>query len=175
MATPPTFSVGAVLTAAQMNTIGWHLIKTQTIGTAVSSVSVTGVFSADYDNYRITLSGGAGSTSQSISLKLGASATGYYQSLSYITYATGAQTNTGVNNGASFTYIGESSANMQTINVDLFNPYDAAYTRMMGWYAGTVAGTIVGYHGVATSYTDFTIAVAGTMTGGTIRVYGYRD
>jgi hypothetical protein len=43
MATPPDFSSGAVLTAAQMNSVGLWLVKTQTVGTAVSSVAVTGV------------------------------------------------------------------------------------------------------------------------------------
>ena len=50
MATPPTFSSGSVLTAAQMNAVGLWLVKTQTVGTAVSSVSVTDVFSSNYDN-----------------------------------------------------------------------------------------------------------------------------
>ena len=68
MATPPTFSSGAVLTAAQMNSVGMWLVKTQTVGTAVSSVTVTGAFSADYDNYLILMSGGTGSDSASISI-----------------------------------------------------------------------------------------------------------
>jgi hypothetical protein len=42
MATPPDFSSGAVLTAAQMNSVGLWLVKTQTVGTTVSSVAVTG-------------------------------------------------------------------------------------------------------------------------------------
>jgi hypothetical protein len=37
------------------------LIKTQTIGTAVSSVTVTGAFSTTYDNYKIIVSGGVAS------------------------------------------------------------------------------------------------------------------
>jgi hypothetical protein len=43
-----------------------------------------------------------------------------------------------------------------------------------GNYIGSVAGTIAGYHAQTTAYTGFTIATAGTMTGGTITVYGYR-
>jgi hypothetical protein len=40
----------------------------------------------------------------------------------------------------------------------------------------TFATPSVGYHGVATSYTGFTIAVlSGTITGGTIKIYGYRN
>jgi len=40
---------------------GLTFIKSQTIGSAVSSVTVTGAFSATYDNYLITINGGAGS------------------------------------------------------------------------------------------------------------------
>ena len=55
MATPPVFSAGAVLTAAQMNAVGLWEIKTQTIGTGVASFEVTGAFSSDYDNYKIVI------------------------------------------------------------------------------------------------------------------------
>jgi hypothetical protein len=87
MATPPTFSSGTVLTAAQMNAVGLWLVKTQTIGNAVSSVAVTNAFSTDYDNYKIIISGGASSAQAFLTLQLGASATGYYYANSGVTYA----------------------------------------------------------------------------------------
>jgi hypothetical protein len=41
--------------------------------------------------------------------------------------------------------------------------------------AATVAGSSIGLHQVATSYSAFTITpTSGTLTGGTITVYGYR-
>jgi hypothetical protein len=44
---------GEVLTAADLNAYaGLILVKTQTIGTAVSSVTVTGAFSSTFQNYR---------------------------------------------------------------------------------------------------------------------------
>jgi hypothetical protein len=64
---------------------------------------------------------------------------------------------------------------MCNIDIDLFSPFLAKFTTVFGSYAGTVAGSLSGYHGVATSYTAFTLSTAGnTMTGGTITVYGYR-
>ena len=39
---------------------GLVLIKTETIGTTVSSVTVTSAFSATYDNYKIIVAGGSG-------------------------------------------------------------------------------------------------------------------
>jgi hypothetical protein len=166
------------LSASDTNTYlansGLVYVKEQVIGSAVASVTVTNAFSSIFDNYKIIVSGGAGSTPQAIALKLGASTTGYYQSFQYVTYSSGAGTNTSVNNGASWTYAGESSANMQTLDMDILSPFNANYTRIGGFYIGTVAGTVAGYHGVATSYTDFTLTVSGTMTGGTITVFGYR-
>jgi hypothetical protein len=57
---------------------GMTLISTTTIGTTVSSVNVTSAFSATYDNYKIMISDGVASTTVVLSIKLGATATGYY-------------------------------------------------------------------------------------------------
>ena len=51
--TYPVFATGDVLNASDMNAVGLWLVKTQTIGSGVGSVAVTGAFSADYDNYKI--------------------------------------------------------------------------------------------------------------------------
>jgi len=53
----PSFASGEVLTAADMNAVGLWLVKTQTVGTGVPSVVVTDAFSANYDNYLVTISG----------------------------------------------------------------------------------------------------------------------
>jgi hypothetical protein len=57
---------------------GLVLISTTTIGTTVASVTVSGAFSATYDNYKIIVSGGVGSTNITLRLKLGSTTTGYY-------------------------------------------------------------------------------------------------
>jgi hypothetical protein len=57
---------------------GLTLIKTQTIGSAVPSVVVSDAFSDDYENYKITITGGVGSTDSTFSLALGSQTTGYY-------------------------------------------------------------------------------------------------
>ena len=69
--TYPSFTSGEVLTAADMNAVGLWLVKTQTVGTAVASVTVTDAFSSTYDNYRIIYTGGAASTSCVLSLQFG--------------------------------------------------------------------------------------------------------
>jgi hypothetical protein len=177
MPTPPTFVTGAVLTAAQMNTIGMFLVKTQTIGTGVSSVTVTGAFSADYDNYKIVYTGGSGSAVNNLQLLLGSTTTGYY---GFGTYgATTATTVLGINdnNAARFGYIGGGGSYGEVAHIDVYNPFATAQTQVsavitvatnFGFYAGRLDNT--------TSYTAFTLRPdTGTLTGGTIRVYGYRN
>jgi hypothetical protein len=180
MATPPDFVSGQILTAAQMSSVGLWLVKSQTIGSAVSSVNVTGAFSADYDVYLITVSGGVASTDNAMNLTLGATATGYYSSgfNQSLTASTIAATNT--NNGTSWTSVSYGSTNALSGQVYLDNPFAAKRTMVSYQARGTSTTYFVNQqHGMlnnATSYTDFTLTVsAGTVTGGTVRVYGYRN
>jgi hypothetical protein len=181
MATPPTFSSGAVLTAAQMNSVGLWLVKTQTVGTAVSSVTVTDAFSTDYDNYKITYSGGVGSTFQDITMVLGSTTANYYWVDVSSSFATGALTTTS-SNVVSNAYwrVGKLGTDGAVINMDLINPFLAKRTfyNSSGSFSSS-AGNFVyngGYLNNATSYTAFTLnPIASTLTGGTIRVYGYRN
>jgi hypothetical protein len=178
MATPPTFSSGAVLTAAQMNKVGLWLVKTQTIGSAVSSVTVSDAFSADYDNYKIIVSGGVGSTaSTSVRLTLGASATAYYGNLSYYQYAVAATNYAQDNNNTRFSFVANAGSSQFATSFDLLNPFLAKWTVIKDatWVANNAAGHYAGVHQVATSYSAFTFTPeAGTFTGGTIYVYGYK-
>lgn len=174
-----TFSDGVALPASDINTYltnsGLVFIKQQTVGTGVSSVAVTSAFSTDYDNYKIIYSGGVGSNAVAIQMVLGASVTGYYIGLQYVTYATGLVSGTSGNNAATWSFVGEASPGKTSINIDLLSPYLAQNTVISGSYAGSVGGSISGFHNVATSYTGFTLSVAGnTMTGGNITVFGYR-
>jgi hypothetical protein len=155
---------------------GLVLIKTQTIGTAVASVQVTDAFSATYDHYKIVLAGGAGSASTSNLLKIGNAATGYYASFNGRTYANVAITG-GVANGTQF-YFGEGATAGLFGIADICNPFKNLVTTMTG-NANLI--TTTGYSYVTggflnntNSYTDFTITPnTGTLTGGTIYVYGY--
>ncbi len=176
MATPPDFTAGAVLTAAQMNAVGLWRVKTQTIGTAVSTVVVSDAFSADYENYIITVSGGIHSTGAgSLTMKLGASATNYYYGATIVTYSTGAVTGTGGNNTSEWV-VGMGNASALNAHVTIMGPQLAKRTTFHSFDSNgtSQARNWVGYHNVSTAYTEFTLGVsAGTMTGGTITVYGY--
>ena len=157
------------------------LIKTQTIGTTVSSVTVSDVFSSTYDNYKIMMTGGVASTNGAARLSLGATTTGYYGF--YVVGAYTATTVTGENNNnttAGFEDCAFGSTNSLLMNLDLFAPNLAKRTSAT-WSnsnSGTTSSWLVGggFLDDATQYTAFTITPSsGTYTGGTIRVYGYTN
>jgi hypothetical protein len=177
--TYPTFTSGDVLLASDMNAVGLWLVKTQVIGSAVSSVAVTSCFSSTYDNYLVTLEGGTCSADCAVGLQLGSSTTGYYGFLVYGAPSSATVQGATVNNGASFQFVGGGSSGQNVhVVVDLFGPNKAAYTKCYraGYQNGGNYGHFAGQHQVATAYTGFTlIPSAGTLTGGTIRVYGYRN
>ena len=159
---------------------GLTLITAQTIGSAVSSVTVSSVFSATYDNYKIILSGGAASDTSPILLQLGATTSDYYQGIARSNYSNGAYDGLNVNNGANW-YAGEFTSTGSNINVDLRQPFGSTRTTISALYGSVrtsgfgAAGN--GFLNNATSYTAFTLSVNSpeTMTGGVIRVYGYQN
>jgi hypothetical protein len=180
-----TFTTGEVLTAADTNTYlansGLVYVKSQTVGSGVTSVTVSSAFSAEYDTYKIIYSNGLGSAaSTQIGCKLGATATGYKTNLIYQVW--NASTVLGANGGTSyFQFIGgmkEGGANTSMYcNFELTNPFLTKYTFMTSqmYGADTTSGTSTGVLTDATSYTAFTLTPdSGTLTGGTVIVYGYR-
>lgn len=182
-----TFSVGEVLTASDTNTYlnngGLVYITSQTIGTAVSSVTVTNCFSSTYDNYRVVISGGVGSTSTDLRAQLGPSSvanynTSYYGALFYI----GAITDTTVsvaamNNTGQWQWLAFVTTASVASSFDLLSPNQARPTFIVGGQYTQTAGTgfMNAMHNVSSAFTDLKIYPnSGTLTGGTITVYGYR-
>jgi hypothetical protein len=155
---------------------GLTLVKSQTIGSAVATVTVSNAFSSDYDNYKIIVTGGSASGPANLTLRFGASTDGYKAGLAQISFSGATQTIITDNNAASFTFVGTMNANVKTLNVDVLEPNKACDTRIMGSLVRTLsAGALVGIHDNTDAHTDFTIGTSsGTMTGGTIFVYGYK-
>ena len=183
----PTYSAGEILTSADMNDVstlgnyqGLFWIKSQTVGNAVSSVTVSSVFSSDFANYRIIYTGGTASVDNDLKLTLGAAATGYYAGFAYVPYGTGVVTGIANNNATSWANIGSQRTVRNSLDVDLFGPNEAFQTGMTARYfgitGGAVGGSMGGFHNATTQHTAFTITcTSGNITGGTIRVYGYRN
>jgi len=174
-----TFTTGEVLTAADTNTYlansGLVFVKQQTVGTTVASVSVADAFSATYENYKITYTNGASSAATVLDVSLTGSTNGHYAVMLYNGYGGGGSVVTS-NNRANWTHAGGGVASNPNLNIELQMPFLAKPTFLVGNYAdGSNTGMITGYQSQTTSFTGFTIApAAGTLTGGTITVYGYR-
>jgi hypothetical protein len=157
---------------------GLQLVKKQTIGTAVASVSVTDAFSATYENYKIVIDGGVSSADAYLQMNLGASTTAYFEFMLFGSFTSNTVLGANTNNGTKWIYTGDCVGSQGLyMNVDLLSPFLAKYTRYgtnTAYQSGTGSGVSSGIHRVATSYTGFTVAPnSGTLTGGTIYVYGY--
>jgi hypothetical protein len=164
------------------NPPGLELVKTQTIGTGVSTVTVSNVFSSSYANYKIVVSDGVASGNTTLRLTLGSTTTGYAYVIIYgnNSTASGNALYIGAQSDASWLYAGYGTVNTLSMNVDLLAPFAAKRTVINAGYVETVvpasAGIFNGLLNNNTSYTAFTITGnTGTFTGGTIRVYGYRN
>jgi hypothetical protein len=178
-----TFTTGEVLTASDTNTYlansGLVYVTSVTVGSAVASVTVTGAFNSSFENYKIIWSGGNASTANNGRLTLGASATGYYASLIFSRPNTTAITAVPESNTAYFGLAVLGNSNGIATSMELFQPFSANKTVISSLVVetdpGGAIGTYSGFHNVASSFSAFTItASAGTFTGGTITVYGYR-
>ena len=153
-----------------------------TVGTTNTSVTVSNAFSSTYKNYRIVINGlvmSSGGGGLRMSMGTSTSGSGHYYGGFYTDTGTAAVTGVKLANGAHF-LIGTSTGTVEFSNsFDILNPFTAARTMVPVVNAymetGTI-GSLSAFHNADTSYTEFIIWLgSGTMSGGTIRVYGYRN
>jgi hypothetical protein len=163
-----------LFTALGGNYAGLRLIKKQTIGSAISSVTVTGAFSATYDAYKIIVTGGTCGSQATVTMQLGSTTTGYYEARPNCTFA-GVVSANATNNGASFN-IGQVYVTGALVNDEVINPFLATATQhATSLFSGGTSrmDQSFGYLNNTTSYTAFTLSFSAAVTGGTIYVYGY--
>ena len=165
------------LSTSRANAGGLDLVKTQTIGTGVSSVTVSDAFSSTYDNYRVLINVTSASGDVNLLAQLGtgtATTTNYksYLSTTFVSWTSGAgatQTNT-TGLQAGFTGAGANSCTFDVNAPNLARP-----TFAFGHYGTSNNGGFTA--STQTDSTQFTslhvLPASGTLTGGTIRVYGY--
>jgi hypothetical protein len=181
MATPPDFTAGQVLTAAQMDLIGFWRISG---GTALSYDSV---FTADYRNYQINFSL-TNSTNQPIYLifRTGGvdNATTNYNNLVQGVQQNGTANNILTTAQTLFTigYAGNTENLRTSGTLRIMQPQVAQNTHING-IVTTVDSTfnrnmilnVASYFSATTAFDGFKIAPnSGTITG-YVQVYGYRD
>jgi hypothetical protein len=159
-----------------ITTTGMVLLNTTTVGSAISSVTISNVFSSTYNNYRVVVNAIDASSVTNIRVQFGSTTTGYYGSQLYDSYGGGATGTDRINNGSSILVGVTGTDNDTSSSFDIYSPnlaqrtclsgtyYSNAYT---GWFGGAVFNT--------TQYTDFNLLIgSGTATSGTIKVYGYK-
>lgn len=178
---------GTVLTADSGETggmkwggvLGLEFISSTTIGSAVSSVTVSNAFSATYENYEIIVSGGSAAANANLGFQLGATTTGYYAGYVQSTYAAGTVSGLSDSNASSWTRFGLGDTTFLNFKATIFSPFSAKNTAFV---SASVNPSTTGYCRFAsgflnntTSYTDFTVTGTSNLTGGTIKVYGHRN
>ena len=186
MATPPDFSSGAVLTAAQMNAVGLWKITSGTV-TSGSSFDLTS-FSADYDSYKLVLTQiRTAAAAPSIQLRLQNSGTpattGYYYGVTRADIAANVINVSVGNNAAQFdTQAIQNGAVSGMLSFEIHNPFTTQYTsingqsvdsRLGGAYGGI---SFSGQLGNTTSYNGIRIILtSSTFTNCNYKLYGYRN
>lgn len=185
MATPPDFTAGQVLTAAQMDKIGQWLVVNATF-TAVSAVNVNNCFTSDYENYRLIFKVDASSTSQNVAFRLRASGTDstasyYFSGLAGNLAADTTAYFTRSNNASSATVATTFQTGVRTMDLTVYGPQLARATFFSGWYTSSnefINYNVGGGHNVATAYDGFSLlAGAGSPAtiGGEYWVFGLRE
>lgn len=154
-----------------------------TVGTTVSAVVVETAFSSSYENYRIHYTGGVGSTSHGLQIQFGIgssmTATNYFGGAAFINAGANAWQHVADNGTAQATNVGGGGSTYTSLTLDVYQPNLARNTFFSGGFQQTDFGRfgITSYGQISTTqFTSFRIAPSsGTLTGGTIRVYGYRN
>jgi hypothetical protein len=151
-----------------------------TIGSAVSSVNVTGAFSSAYDVYKIIISGGVASGAPDLQLSLDGITTGYYSTLTYQNFGSTTVIGAQASNAARWSWTGAGTTSGLNMNVELHSPNLAKPKTASNFYnemgISATNGLSRQFNASTTQATGFTITPStGTLTGGTIRIYGYNN
>lgn len=176
-----TFTDGVSLPASDINTYltngGLVYVTSQAIGSGVSSVSVTSCFSSTYDNYRIIYQMGDSSAIAELRLTFNNS-TGatYSHGGAYVSYGIATVVAETANNVTTGIRIGNTNIDLSSVVFDVIGPFGATATHVMAQHADAQYwSTRGGRDSNSVSQTGFTLTPSvGTLTGGTISVYGYR-
>jgi len=175
----PVFAPGDVLTAADMNAVGWWLVKSDTVAAASASHICTNAFTASYTDYlilvrelRITTGSTTAYTMQLRSA--GSTTTTNYASAGQLDNFAGASRIASSATAWTGGYV--TNVVMQSAYMNISNPQTALRCTMSVNFASEGAvGSVGGYQNSTTAFDSFVLTpAASTFAGGTIKVYGYK-
>lgn len=192
MATPPDFSVGQVLTAAQMNAVGLWEIETKTLTASAGPIQFDNKFTTEYDTYLLTGHLLQNTSTAQWTMQLQDATNAAISGANYDAGVGGSYVSSGVNTfagfnqptGATSVFLGGAvAADYCAFGLYFQRPRDAVKTLGSQWFAtdnynATLTNVFVqgGYvHTLATAYYGCRINIsAGTVTG-KVSLYGYRN
>jgi hypothetical protein len=177
----PSFTTGEVLTAADMNAVGWWLITKQAV-VGGANLQVDNVFSSTYVQYMCVFR--YTSVTDNQEFRCAMRTTTDDTSANYLMGGTSA-TNGGVNaaisqNGATYWRLGQSGNFISHLVWFVNQPNQATRTSMSAQCVANGSAFMASYNlggvlATGTQYTGFKVYVpTGNMTG-SVRVYGYRE
>ena len=179
MATPPDFTSGQILTAAQMNAVGMWLVKSSSF--AATDLIADSVFTTDYTRYVLKATIAQSNTAAEIRLQyrtggVSNATNNYVHQNTYFTTVAAFDRNTVATSSALLTQnIGGSG---WQITLDIANPALAVNTITTGTgNVNTGTLTFIGGTGFLTTTTFDGIRIyptLGTITG-TYTIHGYND
>lgn len=161
------------------NPQGLTFVSQTTVGSSVSSITINNCFDGSFDNYRVVISGMAASTAggQTIRLRFGSgNSTEYWGGGQSVLYS--GTVNTWSFNNADqldLAYL-DTQPSRLSIVMDILTPYDTGTaTPVHSRGTGLLSGTWVGgmYAPVARVTGMYFWPTSGTLTGGSVRIYGY--
>ena len=186
MPTPPDFTAGQILTAAQMNAVSmWRVAETTFTNQSV--VSVAGCFTGDYRHYKIVWSITNTVNATAVlraRLLTGASVIDTNYESSTRDFSPGAAVNTfggntTITNGFALGYTGDPAGIGSTGEATIFNPNIATRTTYTAdsfglqptvSYWRSICG---GFHNLATAYDGISFSASANNITGSVTVYGY--
>jgi hypothetical protein len=174
--TYPVFALGDVLNASDMNAVGLWLVKTQAVPAGGTAFTVTSAFSADYDNYRIVFNNIGGNAGFSAFMTINGSAGATYRWAGRF-WGYGLAPGDGSSGGSTTGgfWLGIMGPGFSGV-VDLEAPFLATATKQTAQTSGDTYTNVVGsYDTNPASSTAFTVTLSsGTLTAGTVSIYGYK-
>ena len=180
MATPPDFSSGAVLTAAQMNAVGLWKVASVSV-TSGNLISISNCFTSDYTNYRIIFHNLKSTGNVGLNMQLQSagtpSAIGYQYGHAFILFGTASWNLVSTTGAASWVGPGNTNTNPPSNgSIDIYQPQVAERTGMVAQYQSFDAAIWSnGVHNAGSNiYDGLRLTSSGTFTSGTVTVYGYK-